>query len=278
MSQAAKEREKQAKMRALRKELDRDIQDQLEESGALETLVDPKKYQVESLHEEDLKDPEKAKKVIEALIFASSKPLTVAEIKKATKVLSAVQIEKYIAEVKEEYRAAGRAFEVVEIAGGYELSTKKEFAAWILRIELQRKARQATQSALETLAILAYKQPLTRAEIEALRGVDVSGVISTLMEKGFIKIVGKKEVPGRPFLYGTTDKFLEHFGLKSLQQLPSITEIQQIVEGSVKKEQLIGTTKMVDVPVEEQTSPETQDEATGEANDNQTDGENTPEV
>jgi segregation and condensation protein B len=250
MSTAAKEREKQAKMKALRKELDREIQDQLEENGVLETLVDPSRYRVESLREEDLKDPASAKKVVEALIFASPKPLTPAEIRKVTKVLTAAQIDQIVTELKEEYKQQGRPFEIVEIAGGYELSTKKEFAPWILRIELQRKARQATQSALETLAILAYRQPLTRAEIEALRGVDVSGVVSTLMEKGFIRIVGKKEVPGRPFLYGTTEKFLEHFGLKSLQELPSLSEIQQMVESSVKKEQLIGTTRIVDVPQE----------------------------
>jgi len=169
--------------------------------------------------------------------------------------MTASQIEKIVLELKNEYQQQERPFEIIEIAGGYELSTKKEFAPWIFRIELQRKARQATQSALETLAILAYRQPLTRAEIESLRGVDVSGVVSTLMEKNFIKIVGKKEVPGRPFLYGTTDKFLEHFGLKSLQELPSLSEIQQIVENSVKKEQLLGTTKMVDVP-EESVSPQ----------------------
>ncbi len=252
---AAQEREKQAKLRVLRKELDQEIQEQLEEKNALEGLTDAQRFQVESLREEDLQDPAKAKLVVEALIFASSKPLTPAEIRKVTKALTVNQIEKIVAELKEEYKTSGRCFELLEIAGGYELSTKKEFAPWILKIELQRKARQATQSALETLAILAYKQPLTRAEIEALRGVDTSGVLTTLMEKGFIKIVGKKEVPGRPFLYGTTEKFLEHFGLKQLQDLPSIEEIRQMVESSVKKDELIGTKKIVDVPQEGTTPP-----------------------
>ena len=221
---AAQEREKQAKLKALRKELDQEIQEQLEEKNAAEGLTGAPKFQIESLREEDLRDPKKAKQVVEALIFASSKPLTPAEIRKVTKVLTAGQIEKIVSEIKEDYQKSERCFELLEIAGGYELSTKKEFAPWILKIELQRKARQATQSALETLAILAYKQPLTRAEIEALRGVDTSGVLNTLMEKNFIKIVGKKEVPGRPFLYGTTEKFLEHFGLKELRDLPSIEE------------------------------------------------------
>jgi segregation and condensation protein B len=245
---AAQEREKQAKLKTLRKELDQEIQEQLEEKNALESLTGAQKFQIESLREEDLQDPKKAKLVVEALIFASSKPLTPAEIRKVTKVLNVAQIEKIVAELKEDYQKSERCFELLEIAGGYELSTRKEFAPWILKIELQRKARQATQSALETLAILAYKQPLTRAEIEALRGVDTSGVLSTLMEKNFIKIVGKKEVPGRPFMYGTTEKFLEHFGLKELQDLPSIDEIKKMVESSVKKEELMGTKKIVDVP------------------------------
>ncbi len=245
---AAQEREKQAKLKSLRKELDQEIQEQLEEKNALEDLTGAQKFQIESLREEDLQDPAKAKLVVEALIFASSKPLTPAEIRKVTKVLTVSQIEKIVAELKEDYQKTDRCFELLEIAGGYELSTKREFAPWILKIELQRKARQATQSALETLAILAYKQPLTRAEIESLRGVDTSGVLNTLMEKNFIKIVGKKEVPGRPFMYGTTEKFLEHFGLKELRDLPSIDEIRQMVDSSVKKDELIGTKKIVDVP------------------------------
>jgi segregation and condensation protein B len=247
---AAQEREKQAKLKSLRKELDQEIQEQLEEKNALEELTGAQKFQIESLREEDLQDPKKAKLVVEALIFASSKPLTPAEIRKVTKVLTVGQIEKIVAELKEDYQRTERCFELLEIAGGYELSTRREFAPWILKIELQRKARQATQSALETLAILAYKQPLTRAEIEALRGVDTSGVLNTLMEKNFIKITGKKEVPGRPFMYGTTEKFLEHFGLKELRDLPSIDEIRQMVDSSVKKEELIGTKKIVDVPQE----------------------------
>lgn len=250
MKTAAQEREKQAKLKALRKELDQEIQERLEEANALEGLVDAPKFQIESLREEDLQDPQKAKQVVEALIFASAKPLTAAEIRKATKILTVSQIEKIAAELKEDYQKNGRCFELLEIAGGYEISSKKEFAPWIMKIELQRKARQATQSALETLAILAYKQPLTRAEIEALRGVDTSGVLNTLMEKNFIRIVGKKEVPGRPFLYATTEKFLEHFGLKSIRDLPSIDEIRQIVETTVKKDELIGTKKIVDVPAD----------------------------
>jgi len=165
------------------------------------------------------------------------------------------QIQDAIRELKENYAREGRSFELVDIAGGYEMATKKEFAPWIMKIELQKKARQATQSALETLAILAYRQPVTRAEIEVYRGVDVSGVLNTLVERALVKIVGKKEVPGRPFLYGTTEKFLEHFGLNSLKDLPNIDEIKTMVEQSVKKEDLLGKSQMISVPDENPGQP-----------------------
>lgn len=203
------------------------------------------------------------KRVVEALLFASGKPLTINEIQK---VLSASpltlpssplggegkgeggipstlprrEIECLIGELKEEYTREGRSFELIEIAGGWEIVTQKEYATWLTRLELQKKIRQASRSALETLSILAYKQPVTRAEIEEIRGVDISGVLTTLLERGFVKIVGKKEVPGRPFLYGTTEKFLEHFGLKSIKDLPPIGEIKTLVERAVRKEEIIG--------------------------------------
>ena len=139
-------------------------------------------------------------------------------------------------------------------------------------MELQKKQRQATQSALETLAILAYKQPITRVEIEELRGVDVSGVLNTLMEKGFVKISGKKEIPGRPFLYSTTEKFLEHFGLNLITDLPSLEEIRNVVENAVKKEELLGTSKVVEVPQEGETAQPS------EATETQTETENQEET
>ena len=111
---------------------------------------------------------------------------------------------------------------------------------------------------------MAYKQPITRAEIEDLRGVDVSGVLATLLERNLIKIVGKKEVPGRPFLYGTADKFLEHFGLKSIADLPDISEIRSLIEHSVKREELLRTEKIISVegnssaPDQAEISPKTE--------------------
>lgn len=248
-AEAVKEREKEQKLKALRRELDEQIADQLESAALSDQLENERRngVDVQQLSESDLQDPARAKQVIEALIFASSKPITANEIRKVAKSLTPGQIKDYAAQIQAEYQNTHRPYELLEVAGGYEIATKKEFAPWIFKIELQKKAKQASHSALETLAILAYKQPLTRAEIEELRGVDTSGVISTLMEKDFVKIVGKKEVPGRPFLYGTTDKFLEHFGLNDLTDLPNIDEIRELVAKSVKKEELLSTSRVVSV-------------------------------
>ncbi len=246
---AVKEKEKEQKFKALRRELDEQIVEQLEAAALSEQLETERQTGVETqqLSEADLQDPLKARQVIEALIFASSKPISAAEIRKVAKSLTPSQIKDYASQIQQEYLATNRPFELVEVAGGYEIATRKEFAPWIFKIELQKKVKQASHSALETLAILGYKQPLTRAEIEELRGVDTSGVIATLMEKDFVKIVGKKEVPGRPFLYGTTDKFLEHFGLNDLTDLPNIDEIRELVSKSVKKEELLSTARVVSV-------------------------------
>jgi segregation and condensation protein B len=245
-----KEKEQAEKMKALRRELE----DKLEEQLPPEMMDEKMQVEVQRINENEPLEPARAKQVIEALLFASAKPLTAGEIRRVMKFLTPKEIEGMVAELKEEYTRDNRSFEIVEIAGGFEIATKKEFAPWIFKIELQKKAKQVTQSALETLSILAYKQPITKAEIEDLRGVDAGGVIATLTERGLIKIVGKKEVPGRPFLYGTTEKFLEHFGLKALSELPNIDEIKNLVEKSVKKEELLGTQKMVDIPQEEAVS------------------------
>lgn len=237
------DKEQVEKIKALRRELEEQIEEQL----PVEMLENPPKVQVQMVSGNEELEPEKAKQIIEALLFAATKPLMVNEIRKVIKTVTPSQIQQYVQQIREEYVEQRRSFEVIEVAGGYEIATRKEFAPWIMRIELQKKAKQVTMSALETLAILAYKQPITRAEIEDLRGVDVSGVVNTLMERDLIKIVGRKEVPGRPFMYGTTEKFLEHFGLKSLAELPSIEEIKKLVENSVRKEELIGRTQVVAV-------------------------------
>lgn len=251
-STAVSEKEKEQKLKALRRDLEEKLEEQLPE----EMLESKIRVEVEKVDVNEKLDPAKAKRVIEALLFASSKPMTVQEIKKVMRSATAKEIQDLIGELKQEYNETSRSFEMLEVAGGFEIATRKEYAPWICRADMQKKAKQATQSALETLAILAYKQPLTRAEIEELRGVDVSGVVSNLMERAFIKIVGKKEIPGRPFLYATTEKFLEHFGLNTLKDLPNIEEIRMLVEKSVKKEELLGTQKLVDTAPAEETLAE----------------------
>ena len=233
-----KEKEREAQPKALREELHQEITDQL----PAELTAEQEKRSVET---HPIRNEAEAKRIIEAILFTASKPVTVAELKRSLTGFALPKIEQVIRELQSEYERNGCSFRIQEIAGGFECSTDPKYAPWILKLELQRKAKQATQSALETLAILAYKQPITRAEIEDLRGVDVSGVLSTLTDRGLIKIVGKKEVPGRPFLYGTTEKFLEHFGLKSIQNLPDISEIRSLIENSVKKEELLRTEKIV---------------------------------
>lgn len=232
------DKEKETKLKALRQELEEQIETDLAKSLA------EGETSFEALHGggSDTGQAEVTpKRILEAILFASGKPMTISEIRKMMQnAPSAKEIEQTIAGLRDEYQKEGRSFEIVEVAGGYEIVTRKTYAPWLARLELQRKARQASRSALETLAILAYKQPVTRAEIEDLRGVDISAVLSTLLERNFIKIVGRKEVPGRPFLYGTTEKFLEHFGLKSIGGLPNIGEIKSLVEQAVRKEELIG--------------------------------------
>ena len=227
-----KEKEREAQLKALREELETQLEADLAANPPqFESRIAPPT----GSEPQDLSP----KRIVEALLFASSKPLTVSEIRKVVTGMSPKQIESLVEELRAEYEREARSFELIEIAGGYQMVTRKAYATWLAKLEFQKKLKQASRSALETLAILAYKQPVTRAEIEGLRGVDISGVLSTLLDRGFVKIVVKKEVAGRPFLYGTTGKFLEHFGLKSLSDLPQIGEIKSMVERAVKREDLI---------------------------------------
>lgn len=250
-----KEKEREAHLKVLRKELAQEITDQLPPEMQADSRPQKTEPQAGRVHSD-----EEAKRVIEAILFTSGKPVTIADLKRAISGYSEAKIEKIVRELQTEYETTGRSFRIHEIAGGFECATDPRYAPWILKLELQQRARQATQSALETLAIIAYQQPITRPEIEDLRGVDVSGVLTTLVDKSLIKIVGKKEVPGHPFLYGTTEKFLQHFGLKSIQTLPDISEIRSLIENSVKREELLRTEKIV---ANDQTSTEPSRETGG---------------
>lgn len=157
------------------------------------------------------------KHVLEALLIAIDVPLPERKIIDITQ-LTAEQIKQYVEELNAEYRASGRAFEIKEIAGGYQIYTLPAFALWVGA--LHDKKSRLSKAALETIAIIAYHQPITRPEIEKLRGVDSSGVIDTLMQKGLIKTCGRLPMPGRPIKYGTTKEFLRYFGIKDISDLP----------------------------------------------------------
>jgi segregation and condensation protein B len=167
------------------------------------------------------------KTIIEALLFASQEPLAVSQIQGILKCDDRVEILQVIEGLQGEYESLNRAFHIVEVAGGYQLRSRPDLAPWIRKLKKQRGA-YLTQASLETLAIIAYKQPVTRAEIEYIRGVDCGAVLRGLLEKGLLKILGRKDVPGRPLIYGTSKRFLEVFGLKSLSGLPDLSEIREL--------------------------------------------------
>lgn len=165
------------------------------------------------------------KSALEALLFASERPLTPEEMKAAFDAdVSVSDIRAQIEALKNEYDADSRGFRVFEIAGGFQVASDIRFAETLKRFYQSREKKKISQAGLETLAVIAYRQPVTRSDIEAIRGVSVDGAVKTLLEKGLIRISGRKDVPGRPILYGTTQEFLEHFGLKSVQDLPPLSE------------------------------------------------------
>lgn len=168
------------------------------------------------------------KKVLEALLFASPEPLPLSRLavlaSDGEEEMDRGELSRVLAELEEDYRLQGRAFELFRVGGGFRFQTRREFAPYISRMFNPRRYSRLSQATLETLAIVAYKQPITKAEIEAIRGVNVDGVIKTLLDRELIKVVGQKEVLGRPYLYGTDRRFLEHFGLRSLSDLPLLEE------------------------------------------------------
>ena len=168
--------------------------------------------------------------ILEALLFMAADPLPVNRIVSLLGPVPKSQVQEALLKLKEDYARAGRGLDLVEIAGGYRIVTKPDFALWIKRLEKVKAPAKLSRSALESLAIIAYKQPIVRAEIEQIRGVETSGVLRTLLERKLVRIVGRKEEPGRPIMYGTTKFFLEHFGLRDLSQLPPLREFKELGE------------------------------------------------
>ncbi len=164
--------------------------------------------------------------IVEAVLFASDEPLTPNRLADIVGV-SVKDIREHINSLNDKYQANNNAFRIEEIAGGYQLLTLSSYNPWLKKLLRARSDSKLSPASLETLAIIAYKQPVIRADIEAIRGVAVGEIVRSLMFKGMVKIVGRAEVLGRPMLYGTTKKFLEVFGLNTLKDLPKIEELKK---------------------------------------------------
>ncbi|MEQ8328882.1 MAG: SMC-Scp complex subunit ScpB [Longimicrobiales bacterium] len=170
-----------------------------------------------------------AHQIVEAVLFAADAPLTAEEIARADESLDEDAVEQSLQFLRAEYDDAERAFQVVEVAEGYQVLTRPEFAPYLERFDNVPRPSRLSGPALETLAIIAYRQPLGRVEIEYIRGVGASGVIKTLQDRQLIEVVGRAEGLGRPLLYGTTKEFLQHFGFRSLEDLPRPEELPVVL-------------------------------------------------
>lgn len=175
-------------------------------------------------------DENNLKSAIEALVFVSEKPITIEQISKALGGLDAACVRKLIEELKLDYEKQERGLRITQVAGGFQMITAANFAPFLKKLYKQRSPEKLSKPALETLAIIAYKQPLTRAEIESLRNVNVDAVMKSLGDKNLVRVCGRKKVAGRPFVYGTTREFLEYFGLKDLEELPKIEDFSAMAE------------------------------------------------
>jgi len=170
------------------------------------------------------------KLIVESLLFASSEPLTPRQIRDLLPGKDLIEIKKVLKELKDEYETMKRSFLIKEVAEGYQFRSLPKFKPYIANMLMSTQSR-LSKAALETLTIIAYKQPIIRQEIERLRGVEVGGILKMLLKKGLIRIVGRKPLPGRPIIYGTTKKFLEVFDLKDISSLPTLKEIEELGDG-----------------------------------------------
>jgi segregation and condensation protein B len=171
----------------------------------------------------------KGRSIIEAVLTASDVPVTTAQLTDLVgNKTGAKEVRQYVDDLNEVYIETGRAFRITEVAGGFQFSVHHEFAPWIRRL-LQEKPARLSQAALEVLSIVAFKQPITKAEVEHIRGVVSDGVLRHLMEKGLVRMAGRSDAVGRPLLYGTARNFLKFFGLKTLADLPKVREVEEML-------------------------------------------------
>jgi len=165
--------------------------------------------------------------IIEAIIFASEVPLTAERVAEIMPDIEKKEITALLEKLVREYEERGGGFCLMEVAGGYQFRTKQDLAPWIRKLKVARPT-MLSPAAFETLAVVAYRQPLVKSEIDRIRGVDVSGALKGLLEKKLVRIVGRKDVPGKPIIYGTTKKFLEVFNLRDLSELPTLRELKDL--------------------------------------------------
>jgi segregation and condensation protein B len=199
---------------------------------------------------------EDIKYIIESLLFVADEPLTVDRIKKILIQVETGEIRDAMAELTAEYEARGGGFYLDEVAGGYQIRTRPQYTDWIKKL-IQPKPLRLSKPALETLVIIAYKQPIIRSDIEHLRGVDCGGVIRVLLERKLIRVLGRKEIAGRPLIYATTKRFLEIFDLKNLRDLPTPKEIEELAAATNEGDQTV----IIDSDQEIEDSPETSEDS-----------------
>jgi segregation and condensation protein B len=216
------------------------------------------------------------RRIIEALILSSPEPISAAKLAEIIPYCKAGQAKDLVNELNTEYAEQDRAFEIWEVAGGYQIRTRAEFSGYLQKLQKERALR-LSQAALETLAIIAYRQPATRAEIEDVRGVDAGATVRSLLDRHLIRIAGQREVPGRPMLYGTTRRFLEVFGLENLKNLPTLRELDEMAREQGLLEQasedaLAPAASSVAVDFEPEADLDQADEPSHESSDEFSDG------
>jgi len=194
------------------------------------------------------------KKIVEALLFAADFPVATSRLKVLVEDLEREELKEMVAELNREYEEQERSFWIQEVAGGYQMATRPGFARWVKELYKGRRAARLTQPALETLAIIVYRQPVGRPDIEAIRGVNSDSVIATLLERNLVTVVGKDTTVGRPILYGTTPEFLRYFGLKDVSGLPPLSELEAYL---VSREQ---AAEAEPVPKDEENKPDDETE------------------
>ena len=197
-------------------------------------------------------EDQQLKSAIEALLFIGGGPLSVERLKGIFEETSKEQIEAQLQTLKADYDAREAGVMIAEVANGYQLATRSEQAVWVRKFKTVKVTTRLSRPALETLAIIAYKQPVTRPEIEAIRGVNIGGIVRNLMERRLVKIVGKKDVVGKPLLYGTSIEFLQYFGLKDLSSLPTLREFQELDANEDAMVEALPERSAIDEPLQDE--------------------------